>query len=173
MPKRLTRGKEKGGLREIEIISAEEWNRRQSKEKKPKGNKYHAIRTVVDDILFDSRAEAAWYGTLKNRLDSGEITDLEPHPRFKLYGTTGLLISTYVSDFRHRDTSTGMIVITDVKGRATRSSGYVKNVKMLWDQTGLMTTEVMIEQYALVHERDAFIIPKTLRTKWDGRDRTN
>lgn len=173
MPNRTSRGKDKEGLREIEVISAEEWNLRQSKVKVKKGNKYHAIRTVVDDIQFDSRAEAAWYGTLKNRLDSGEIKDLEPHPRFRLYGATGLLVSTYVADFRHKDTATGMIVITDVKGRATRSSGYVKNVKMLWDQTGLMTTEVMIEQYALVHERDAFIIPKTLRTKWNGKDRTN
>lgn len=56
---------------------------------KPKRNKYGAKRTVVDGILFDSKAEAARYGYLKARQEKGEISHLERQPKFKLYGKDG------------------------------------------------------------------------------------
>ena len=44
--------------------------------------KYGAIKTVVDGITFDSRAEAKRYGELKSLERGGDIIMLGCHPKF-------------------------------------------------------------------------------------------
>jgi len=86
-------------------------------------NKYNAVKTVVDGITFDSKAEARRYSELKLLEAAGEITHLELQPRFPIFidgqdvkfpnGRT----LTYVADFRYYD-KTGRVV-EDCKGFKT------------------------------------------------------
>ncbi|MGI8547744.1 MAG: DUF1064 domain-containing protein [Gemmatimonadaceae bacterium] len=154
----------------VEIVTPDEFN---AMMKKRGRNKYHAMKHVVDGVTFDSGAETTRYGTLKQMQDAGLISGLICHPRYPLPGATGLLVSTYVADFAYLNVETGAMVTEDVKGKATRTSGYLKNVKLLWDKTGIMTTEVLMNAGIVLHERDAFTVPKPLRTYWGGKDRTN
>lgn len=48
------------------------------------GNKYHAKKTVIDGITFDSHFEAIRYGQLKLLEKVGEISGLQVHPVFRL-----------------------------------------------------------------------------------------
>lgn len=45
-------------------------------------NKYHAKKTKIDGILFDSYAEAKYYIGLKILRDAGEILTIECHPKY-------------------------------------------------------------------------------------------
>jgi hypothetical protein len=45
-------------------------------------NKYRAVKTEVDGIMFDSKKEAGRYVELKKRLDAGIIQDLKLQPKF-------------------------------------------------------------------------------------------
>jgi hypothetical protein len=47
-------------------------------------SKYHAKKTVVDGITFDSLAEAKYYQYLSEMQDKGEISYLRLQPRFTL-----------------------------------------------------------------------------------------
>ena len=80
--------------------------------------KYGAIRTEVDGVVFASKAEAAHYLELKALQRAGAIRDLELQPRYPLT-VNGVLCGTYVADFRHTDAASGELVITDVKGVRT------------------------------------------------------
>lgn len=90
---------------------------------KKKGNKYGAVKEVVDGITFDSKREAKRYGELKNLEQSGLISDLELQPRFALQGPNGPLQADdgrqlfYYADFCYRDGD--QVVIEDVKSEAT------------------------------------------------------
>lgn len=87
-------------------------------------NKYFARKTTVDEIEFDSDAEARRYRELCLLERAGEITDLEmqvPYelqPRFKA-GRRVIRPITYIADFRYTDTRTGAQVVEDVKGVET------------------------------------------------------
>lgn len=80
-------------------------------------NKYHAKKTDVDDITFDSRAEAGRYMQLKLLLAAGEIKDLVLQERFPIV-VNGQKIGTYIADFSYT-TADGVRVIEDVKGVKT------------------------------------------------------
>jgi len=89
-----------------------------------KPTKYRAIRTEVDGIKFDSKAEAKRYQSLKLLLLAGEITDLEMHPKYALHVSdyeTGepVLIGRYIGDFSYF-TKDGEFVLEDVKSPITR-----------------------------------------------------
>lgn len=89
---------------------------------KKRKHKYNARKTVIDDITFDSAAEARRYGQLKMRQLAGEIKELTLQPEFPLIvngkklGTRG---RKYVGDFSYIDTHTGLRVVEDVKGMDT------------------------------------------------------
>lgn len=95
-----------------------------SVEKAKKKSKYNNIKTVVDNIEFDSRKEADYYCQLKLLKGAGEIRDfgLQPRyelqPTFKKNGTTHRSI-TYVADFVvvNNDGTTDII---DIKGVETQ-----------------------------------------------------
>lgn len=89
----------------------------------PKQHKYRAQATVVDDIRFDSKAEAARYVTLKAMELVGDIAHLELQPTFVLidgftdsFGTKHRPI-TYKADFSYWVGAER--IVEDVKGIQT------------------------------------------------------
>jgi hypothetical protein len=86
-------------------------------------NKYRNKKTVVDNITFDSKAEARRYIHLRNMEDSGIISDLQLQPKYLLqdgYGKNGKRVRAmyYMADFYYKDNG-GFPVIEDVKGMET------------------------------------------------------
>jgi hypothetical protein len=79
-----------------EELTAAEFNALTAKDK-PK-SKYGNVKTEVDGVLFDSKAEAERYGELKLMERNGEITDLQLQVRYPIE-YNGALICTYVADF--------------------------------------------------------------------------
>lgn len=82
-------------------------------------NKYHNKKTVVDNIIFDSRKEAEFYGQLKMMLKGKAIKSFECHPKFILQGAfekNGIKYPAikYIADFIVYDNNGG-IDVYDVK----------------------------------------------------------
>ena len=78
-------------------------------------HKYGAKRVKVDGYMFDSLAEARRYMELKLLLKTGDIADLEVHPKYPLH-CRGEVICKVIMDFAYIDARTGAEVIEDVKG---------------------------------------------------------
>ena len=88
------------------------------------GNKYGAVRTTVDGITFDSKAEARRWQQLRWLEEAGEIRDLVRQQRYDLV-VNGVKVGVYVSDFDYFDHATNRRVTEDVKGgRATKTPAY-------------------------------------------------
>lgn len=81
-------------------------------------SKYGAIKTEVDDIVFDSKKEANRYCELKIMERAGEIKSLTIQPSFPLI-VNGSKVGKYIADFKYVDCRSGKIVIEDVKGVKT------------------------------------------------------
>nr|UWD63552.1 MAG: Protein of unknown function (DUF1064) [Bacteriophage sp.] len=86
------------------------------------GSKYHAKKTVVDGITFDSRKEADRYLVLRDMEEDGAIEDLRRQVRYELvpaFDVDGRHYRPvyYVADFVYRED--GKEVIEDVKGMKT------------------------------------------------------
>lgn len=86
-------------------------------------NKYNAIKTVIDGITFDSKAEARYYEKLKAMEAAGEIFNLKLQPRFLLqegFTKDGVRHRPiyYVADFKYVDKWYDVHII-DVKGVET------------------------------------------------------
>jgi hypothetical protein len=79
-------------------------------------SKYNAKKTEIDGYVFDSRAEADFYSTLRLREKAGEITDLVLQPKFPVV-VEGKKICTYIADFQYNEN--GKQFIVDVKGVKT------------------------------------------------------
>ena len=92
-----------------------------------KESKYHAEKTEIDGIIFDSKKEAARYAELKQMEEAGLINDLVLQPRFLLQepfmcdGKKERKIE-YVADFEYQEN--GRYVVEDVKSPATRTQVY-------------------------------------------------
>ena len=92
----------------------------------PNPSKYRAIKTTIDDIMFDSKAESRRYCELKLLEKAGEIKDLELQPKFVLQEAftrkdgKKFRPITYKADFRYYDLTAGHEVIEDVKGHITQ-----------------------------------------------------
>lgn len=86
--------------------------------RKSRKNKYSAQKITLDGIVFDSKAETAWYIQLKKLQETGKIRDLEIHKVFRI----GYKIK-YIPDFvyfRKVLTDDGWVKeIDDVKGVLT------------------------------------------------------
>lgn len=80
-------------------------------------NKYRAIKTEVDGIVFDSKREAARYSDLKLLVRAGTIMDLQIQPAFELT-VNGVRIGEYRADFCYRALD-GKTTVEDVKGVRT------------------------------------------------------
>ena len=81
-------------------------------------NKYRAVKTVVDGIRFDSKAEAQRYRDLSLLCFAGNIASLEWQVSFPLV-VGDVTICSYVADFRYTSVPSGEIVVEDVKGVCT------------------------------------------------------
>lgn len=87
-------------------------------------SKYHARKTTVDDITFDSKREADRYLVLKGMEEVGAIEDLRRQVRYELipaFDVDGRHYRPvfYVADFVYLDKETGKEVVEDVKGMRT------------------------------------------------------
>lgn len=85
-------------------------------------SKYHARKTVVDGITFDSRKEADRYLILKGMEEDGSIEGLRLQVRYELipaFDVDGKHYRPvyYVADFVYRED--GREVVEDVKGVRT------------------------------------------------------
>tara|TARA_Y100001937_G_scaffold38322_1_gene54529 strand:+ start:689 stop:1063 length:375 start_codon:yes stop_codon:yes gene_type:complete len=89
-------------------------------------SKFRNKKVSLDGYTFDSQAEAKHYKfTLKPRLEAGEISHLEIHPRIRCE-VNGRKICDYLADFRYIDLTAngpdgqvGCRVVEDVKGYKT------------------------------------------------------
>ena len=96
-------------------------------------SKYHARKTEVDGIVFDSKKEAEYYCQLKFFLKAGYITQIERQvayelqPAFRHEGRAERAIK-YLADFRvtYKD---GHVEVVDVKG--VRTEAYKLKRKLL------------------------------------------
>ena len=86
-------------------------------------SKYKSVKTVIDGIKFDSKAEGELYLYLRRKEDKGEIALIGVHPKvrlqdkFSLAGKTYPAI-TYAPDF-HVEFVDGRELYFDVKGMST------------------------------------------------------
>ena len=85
-------------------------------------NKYHAKKTFVDGMAFDSRREADRYLVLKGMEEDGDIEDLRRQVRYELvpaFDADGKHYRPvfYVADFVYVED--GKEVVEDVKGMRT------------------------------------------------------
>lgn len=91
---------------------------------RPASSKYHATKTVIDGITFDSKREAKRYQELKLLERAGAIRDLKRQVRYELIpafdvGGKHYRPTSYVADFVYTDTATGAEVVEDCKGYRT------------------------------------------------------
>lgn len=101
-----------------------------------KGNKYHAIKTECDGIVFDSKLEQRKWEEL-NRLERiGVIKDLERQVRFILQdgyvNNQGKKIRpiSYIADFVYYDVKKKKKFVMDTKSKATRTQVYLLKKKI-------------------------------------------
>ena len=83
-------------------------------------NKYHAVKTIVDGITFDSKREAQRYEELRLLEKAGEISELIVHPRYELEKADRMMCLraiNYIGDFQYREDN--HLVCEDVKGVQT------------------------------------------------------
>lgn len=83
-----------------------------------RGNKYRAVKTEVDGILFDSKKEAKRYKELKLLEKAGDILDLILQPPYEIK-INGIKICIYKADFQYFDKQKDAIVTEDCKGFKT------------------------------------------------------
>jgi len=81
-----------------------------------KRHKFGAVKTIVDGITFDSKAEAKRYSELRLLEKRGLIRDLEMQVRYD-FAVNGVKIGFYKADFRYVEN--GSRVVEDVKGYRT------------------------------------------------------
>lgn len=109
-----------------------------------RSSKYHAKKTVVDGITFDSRKEADRYLVLKGMEEDGSIEDLRRQVRYELVPSFDVDSKHYrpvfyVADFVYVDKETGKEVIEDVKG--VRTDVYKLKSKLFARRYGMSIKE--------------------------------
>lgn len=85
---------------------------------KPRRNKYKAIKTPVDGILFDSMLEARGYEELKLFQAAKLIKDLETQIDIPLH-VNEVLIGNYRADYMFTHVKSGSVVVGEAKGQWT------------------------------------------------------
>lgn len=121
-------------------------------------SKYNSQKTKRGAIVFDSKREAERYDELMIMLRAGEIGNLKLQPTFTLqesYMTPEgerIRAIKYVADFsyvkmveEHDDIAsqyTPVLVVEDVKSKATRTPQYLMKRKMMQERFGITVQEV-------------------------------
>lgn len=105
--------------------------------------KYHAKKTELDGITFDSRKEAQRYAELKLLECSGMIHNLRRQVKYELIpaqkkdGKTIERACHYIADFVYEED--GKTVVEDVKGYRTKE--YVLKRKLMLQVYGIEVRE--------------------------------
>ena len=92
-----------------------------------RGSKYHAVRTKVGDLNFDSKGEAGRWGELKIQDAAGEIENLRRQVSFPII-VNAIRIATYRADFVYR--RAGVLVVEDFKGVWTPKFVLIKKLML-------------------------------------------
>ena len=79
-------------------------------------NKYGAIRTTVDGITFDSKAEAQRYVELKLMEKVGLVASIRVHPRFPII-VNHIKVCSVILDFSYYYLEDKLVVHEDIKGK--------------------------------------------------------
>lgn len=107
-------------------------------------SKYHARRTTIDGICFDSGAEAARWSQLNLMERAGMIRQLRRQVSYELVpserGPDGKTLRPmrYVADFVYTDAS-GREHVEDVKG--VRTEAYKLKKRLMWHILGIAIEE--------------------------------
>lgn len=102
----------------------------------PRIHKYNARKTMVDNILFDSKAEARRYQELKLLVQAGEISNLELQPKFELQPgfkdrrSRKIRAISYYADFRYIKNE--QVIIEEVKGYKKNAVWLLKRKMFLY-----------------------------------------
>lgn len=109
-------------------------------------NKFHAKKTEIDGIVFDSKHEAERYMELKLLERGRAISDLTLQPSFVLQegytSPSGKKVRpiTYIADFMY--TEGGKTVVEDAKSPATKTQVYRLKKKIFEYKYGIEVREV-------------------------------
>lgn len=94
-------------------------------------NKFHAKKTTIDDIIFDSRKEAEYYFGLKNKKflsnPTERVTNFERQVKIPI-DIEGIHICNYFLDFKV-EYADGRIEHIDIKGLKTGASYQIFRLK--------------------------------------------
>ena len=109
----------------LEMTSAEFRRRFITHEPEPKKNKYHAVKTEVNGVIYDSKKESRRGQYLETLQKFGKIKELERQKRFQLiepfnYHGKKYQGVTWVADFYYFDNEKGKYIAEDVKSKITR-----------------------------------------------------
>ncbi len=109
----------------------------------PTSNKYGARKTVIDGMVFDSKAEANRWCELKIMERCGAISNLERQRKYPLINKSryGGEIC-YIADFVYREN--GATVVEDVKSKATATPLYKLKKRLMAEIHGIEIREVGI-----------------------------
>jgi hypothetical protein len=105
-----------------------------------KPSKYRNIKTEIDGIIFDSRAEARFWRDLCMLEKAGMISNIRRQVLYPIVWN-GTKICDYIADFVYRERDKAGDTIADVKSNGTRTPAYRIKAKMMAAQ-GLPITEV-------------------------------
>ena len=108
------------------------------REKKTKRSKYNAVKTIFDDIKFDSKKEANRYIQLKQMERAGLISNLALQVPFVLIDKSsyGRAIK-YIADFVYIEN--GSEIVEDVKG--VKTPVYRLKKRMMAERYGISIKE--------------------------------
>lgn len=122
----------------FQIMTAEEYRRAVGISKsEPTKNKYHAQKTEVDGIKFDSKKEYSRWMHLKGVEQMGLISDLqrqvsfELQPKFTNNKGEPIKAINYIADFTY--TQDGKKIVEDVKGGKATQTDVFKLKKKLFE----------------------------------------
>lgn len=90
-------------------------------EPEPKPTKYRAVKTTIDGIVFDSKAEAYRWVELRWLQQGKQICELERQVPYEIR-VAGILIGKWMADFRYKEWIDGdgwTLVVEDKKGVRT------------------------------------------------------
>lgn len=82
------------------------------------GNKYGAIKTEYNGVVYDSKAEANRATELDLLVRTKVIENVQRQVKFPVV-INGVKVFVYIADFTYQYTGTGLTVIEDVKGVRT------------------------------------------------------
>lgn len=107
--------------------------------KPQKSNKYNAVKTESDGIVFDSKFEAEKWNELKMLERIGVIKDLQRQVRFILQedyvNNKGEKIRpiSYIADFCYYDVKKKQNIVMDTKSKATKNIEVYRIKKKLFE----------------------------------------